>query len=193
MTSQARAVSPGGATRSVLALGSICLGDCCLGSETHSGGMSGAERRQLVSLWLTLTPVRLSHRESRPDGRQVPAASGAGVQPLEVELGSPLGNSSGRKPARHHVKPLRRRVRAGGRLGQAAWFSAACHSWLELAKPQGRVRGASFLTLRTRHLSPCSQSSPICPALPTSLSSVSATGHLSKKGGISGRKRSSFS
>lgn len=36
----------------------------------------------------------------------------------------------------------------------------------ELAKPQGRVRGASFLTLRTRYLSPCSQSSPICPALP---------------------------
>lgn len=88
--------------------------------------MSGAERRPLVSLWLTLTPLRLSHRESRPDGGQMPAASGAGVQPLEVELGSPLGNTSGRKPPRHRVKPLRRRIRAGRWLGQAVRFSESC-------------------------------------------------------------------
>lgn len=37
VTSQARAVSPGGATRSVLASGSLCSGGCCLGSESHSG------------------------------------------------------------------------------------------------------------------------------------------------------------
>lgn len=40
VTSQARAVSPGGATRLVLASGSICLGGCCLGSETHSAGLA---------------------------------------------------------------------------------------------------------------------------------------------------------